>query len=109
MTGLELAPLWKVAFLPGSVSIYSGGHRSQRGRVLAPGHTGNQGSWSSSDDEAPGNRSMLVSPAGHLLREAFLDHLIHICAFCNACCAGLFCSETFLLLVPILAVALRRR
>lgn len=38
VTSLELAPAWKVAFLPGSVSIYRG-HGPQRGQILAPDHT----------------------------------------------------------------------
>ena len=40
VTGLELAPARKVAFLPGSVSVCRGGHAPHRGQALAPGRTG---------------------------------------------------------------------
>ena len=77
VTGLELAPARKVAFLPGSVSVCRGGHAPHRGQALAPGRTGGGGQGSgSSPDEAPGVRSVPVPlPLAGCSRGAFPGHL----------------------------------
>lgn len=74
VAGWELAPARKVAFLPGGVSIGSGGHVPQRGQALAPGRPGSQGSQSS-PDEIPGICSALGSPLAGCFRKASPDHL----------------------------------
>lgn len=88
-------------FPPWPCLICRGGHVPQRGRGLAPGRPGSQGSCSS-PDEVPGISRALVSPPSSFSRGS-LPPIARASssALGAARCAGLICSEPSLLLVPI--------
>lgn len=72
VTGVEPAPPRRAASLPGSVSVYGGGHGSRKGQALIPGVRA-AGQALVMPLQASGAR--LSPPLASFLQEAFPDHL----------------------------------